>query len=421
MHLKGNRWYFNFQIGGVRYQGSTGFLKHEKEKARDAEELMKVQVREKNSVKIIWHQLKRHMIKEIKLPLTFDALWDVYRQLNPNISACKEKSQLNVSCRIRDFCHWMHLHHPEVKNASEMLHRHAAEWSVFLCSSPGSPYTKAKSIMIMRKIFSVGEDYGIIENPFDGIQLPKKTQIDREIFTPEELALIGKHAKGWIYSLCLTAISTGLREGDICMLKKSHVNLETNWISIPRSRKTGAPLEIPLLSGLRNHLVEMFKQYPDSEYVYPELQKKYSSKMSYQMGVEVKKFFNEIGIKNTLKTVPGYKRRMSVKDVHSFRHTFVYLAAVNNIPFTIIQGIVGHKNPNMTRLYMNHADNAAKRRFFELLPEYLVAPPDEIKISHRPDSETDRIIRLLEHLTPQNAEKFKRRIISRLRKQMEKE
>lgn len=421
MHLKGNRWYFNFQIGGVRYQGSTGFLKHEKEKARAAEEFMKVHAREKNSAKIIWQQLKRRMAKEIKLPLTFDALWDVYRQLNPSICSCKEKSQLNVSCRIRDFCHWLHLHHPEVKNASEMLHRHAAEWSVFLCSSPGSPYTKAKSIMIMRKIFSVGEDYGIIENPFDGIQLPKKTQIDREIFTPEELALIGKHAKGWIYSLCLTAISTGLREGDICMLKKSHVNLETNWISIPRSRKTGAPLEIPLLSGLRNHLVEMFKQYPDSEYVYPELQKKYSSKMSYQMGVEVKKFFNGIGIKNTLKTVPGYKRRMSVKDVHSFRHTFVYLAAVNNIPFTIIQGIIGHKNPNMTRLYMNHADNAAKRRFFELLPEYLVAPPDETKISHRPDSETDRIIRLLEHLTPQNAEKFKRRIISRLRKQMGKE
>ena len=49
MHLKGNRWYFNFQIGGVRYQGSTGFLKHEKEKARAAEEFMKVHAREKNS------------------------------------------------------------------------------------------------------------------------------------------------------------------------------------------------------------------------------------------------------------------------------------------------------------------------------------------------------------------------------------
>lgn len=420
MHLKGNRWYFNFQIGGVRYQGSTGFLKHEKEKARAAEEFMKVHAREKNSVKIIWQQLKRRMAKEIKLPLTFDALWDVYKLINPNISSCKEKSQLNVSRRIRDFCRWMHLHHPEVKNASEMLHRHAAEWSVFLCSSPGSPHTKAKSIMVMRKIFSVGEDYGIIENPFDGIQMPKKTQIDREIFTPEELALIGKHAKGWIYSLCLTAISTGLREGDICMLKKSHVNLETNWISIPRSRKTGAPLEIPILPGLRNHLLEMFKQYPDSPYVYPELQKKYSSKTSCQMGSEVKKFFNEIGIKNTLKAVPGYKRLMSVKDVHSFRHTFVYLAAVNNIPFTIIQGIVGHKNPNMTRLYMNHADNAAKKQFFQQLPEYL-APPDETKNSRHPDSEAERTIRLLERLTPQNAEKFKCRIISMLRKQVEKE
>ena len=67
---------------------------------------------------------------------------------------------------------------------------------------------------------------------------------------------------------------------------------------------------------------------------------------------------------------------------------------------------------------MNHADNAIKKKFFKLLPEYLVAPPgsDETKISRRAESETSRIIRLLEHLTSQNAEKFKRRIISMLQK-----
>ena len=77
---------------------------------------------------------------------------------------------------------------------------------------------------------------------------------------------------GWIYSLCLTAISTGLREGDICTLKKSSVNLSTGWILIPQNPKTGgASVEIPILPGLKRHLQERFEEEPDSEFVFPEL------------------------------------------------------------------------------------------------------------------------------------------------------
>jgi len=45
----------------------------------------------------------------------------------------------------------------------------------------------------------------------------------------------------------------------------------------------------------------------------------------------VKAFLDRLGIKNTRK-VPGRERVVSVKDVHSLRHTRAYMAAIHSVP-----------------------------------------------------------------------------------------
>ena len=235
---------------------------------------------------------------------------------------------------------------------------------------PGSPATWNDHLVALKLIFgALGRDYGVIENPFDGIKRAQTSQVPREAFTPNELKLIGEHATGWIYSLCITAVSTGLREGDICMLKRSSVDLNSGWLSIHRTRKTGAAVDIPLLPGLRRH-IEARMAEGDSEYVFPELAEMYSQHPD-SISSGIKKFFEEIGISGTAVSVPGYKKRASVKDVHSFRHTFVYMASVHGIPLPVVQQIVGHANPTMTRHYMDHAGREAKARYLAELPDYL--------------------------------------------------
>ena len=83
----------------------------------------------------------------------------------------------------------------------------------------------------------------------------------------------------------------------------------------------------------------------------------------------IKKFFYKIGIIDLDQKIDGYKNKVSVKDIHSFRHTFVYLAACNNVPFPVVQSIVGHASPGMTKIYMDHASQADKERYMASMPD----------------------------------------------------
>ena len=58
---------------------------------------------------------------------------------------------------------------------------------------------------------------------------------------------------------------------------------------------------------------------------------------------------------------------MSVKDLHSCRHTFCYYAGIAGIPLSVVQSIVGHMSPEMTKHYSAHASMEDKRRGMERL------------------------------------------------------
>ena len=66
-----------------------------------------------------------------------------------------------------------------------------------------------------------------------------------------------------------------------------------------------------------------------------------------------------------------------MKDVHSLRHTFAYLAGCYQIPLPVVQSILGHMSPEMTKHYSAHASIEDKRRGMERLsffkPEALPA------------------------------------------------
>lgn len=68
----------------------------------------------------------------------------------------------------------------------------------------------------------------------------------------------------------------------------------------------------------------------------------------------------------------GRSRAVSVKDLHICRHTFCYYAGLYGIPLTIVQSIVGHMTPEMTKHYSAHASLSAKREQMRQLPEFMM-------------------------------------------------
>ena len=80
----------------------------------------------------------------------------------------------------------------------------------------------------------------------------------------------------------------------------------------------------------------------------------------------IKRFLEGLGIQTT-RTPNGRTRAISVKDLHSCRHTFCYYAGIAGIPLAVVQSIVGHMSPEMTKHYSAHATLEDKRRGMERL------------------------------------------------------
>ena len=450
MFLRGDHWHYDFVIGGIRYRGSTGFKRNEKEKAKAEEERIRVQAREKHSIEMVWEQTKRRLVSANSLEFDEEAVWKVFSALHSTACPQKMKAYRGYWRCIYNF---IHEKHPDVRYVSDVTTIHAVEWYGYLRDLQMANTTKNHFIGYSKMLFkTLGKTYGIIENPFIELKRLPENAVTREAFTPEELKKIGAYATGWVYSVCLTGISTGLRKGDICMMKKTSVDLESRILSI-KTRKTHVDVEIPILPGLYRHLREQFFAYPDSPYVFPELADMYSNPNRQRVITEhVKRLLKKVGIEKTTTKVDGYAKSVSVKDIHSFRHTFIYMAAISGIPLPVVQSIVGHLDPEMTKHYMDHASREARMAYTRQLPGYITGgeEPEKIgaaaileEIKDKPVQETglsgglyseswaaknmedtpaavtvrdmkERIRRLVARTTPENFERTKARILELL-------
>jgi integrase len=365
MYLRGRYWHYDFTIDKIRYRGSTGLLKEQKILAKQTEERLKVELREKYSIKLIWEQTCRRMAKLRDMPLDHTVIWKSFNDSGVQRAACHRKKL--CASRIKSFCCFMHRQYPEIKTVSGVTGQHARQYRMHLEKENISNSTGNDHLAALKMVFGYMKKSGYIPfSPFEEIKKFPVSKVKREIFTCEELELILSNAGSWLYSLFITAVFTGLREGDIALLKRESIDSTCSWITVDATAKTGASVDIPIHPDLRNHLLMRIKENENSRYVFPELALIYLTNPK-RIGREVKSFFKRIGISGTARKIAGYKNRVSVKDVHSFRHTFIYLAAENNIPLPVIQSIAGHASGEMTRHYMDHASRDEKVRQIQKL------------------------------------------------------
>lgn len=291
----------------------------------------------------------------------------------------------------RDFIDYMSEHYPDIKKLSDVQKTHAEEYIQYIREngrfnkqvsykkgSNKAGYIRTGNLsnkscntfhQTISEVFDkLYDDAGLIKNPFAKIPKLNNESESREAFTEKELKLISEKADDFIKPIFVIGIATALREGDICTLKWSEVNLKKNMIR-RKTMKTKRFVEIPIMSPLKSFFIEQQNISGDSEYVLPEHAVMYQEN-STGIAYRVKGFLESIGIQTT-KTVSGRSRAVSIKDVHSLRHTFCYYAGVYGIPFLIVKNIVGHVSDQMTDLYQKHADNQTKREKLMLMPDFM--------------------------------------------------
>lgn len=252
---------------------------------------------------------------------------------------------------------------------SEITFKREDKFFAYKSQEKLSPRTCNVYQQTLSEVFNkLASDAGILQNPFANIEKQDNEYESREAFTEKELILIRDNANDFIRAIFCIGIATALREGDICTLRWDEVDLKNNLI-IRKMQKTRRNVEIPILPPLRTFLDELKEKSADSDYVLPEHAAMYQSNPS-GISARVKKFLEGLKIVTTRK-IEGRDRAVSIKDVHSLRHSFCYYAGLYGIPLLIVQSIVGHMTPEMTKHYQAHATREAKREKLLQMPDLM--------------------------------------------------
>ena len=402
-------YHYAFAQDGKRYRGVCEGCTTKRE-AEEYEKNLRKRVQEAAAKKEV-KQLYEHFREELTGSKDI-LLADAYEKSleKPKTRMPSEKQVRSKRAYWLDFTAFLNERYPDLQKLSEVRPLHAEAYIQYLRQNGrfnktvtyrGSVVTQERSYQLkselspqtintyqqaLTEVFQLlARDAGIADNPFSSIPRLKKDAETREAFSEEELCVIRDNLDDFTQPLFTIAIATALREGDICTLKWSEVDFKQDLI-IKRMRKTGNMVEIPIMPPLRDYLLQLQTATTKSEYVLPKHAEMYlnnSSGVSYR----IKQFLENKCRITTTKTLEGRSRAVSVKDLHSCRHTFCYYAGLYGIPLSIVQSIVGHMTPEMTKHYSAHASLSAKREQMRQLPEFMMLTGLETREDESADRE----------------------------------
>lgn len=267
-----------------------------------------------------------------------------------------------------EFASWLASSHPEVKELRQVTKSIAEEFATTL-SQKSSAGTFNKRITLFRSIWThLEETAKLYGNPWKAIRKQDGMMHSRRELTVEELGRVCSSVDGEMRQLFAIGIYTGLRLGDCCRLNWGNIDLLRRMITtVPHKTMKHSqckPVVIPLHPTLAGMLAAIPPKWRTG-YVMPKIGTDYTRDPS-SVTKKIQKVFELCGIKTKGEKSQSGKAQVEV-GFHSLRHTFVSLSANAGVPLAVVQAIVGHSNPAMTRHYY-HESEAALQSAIAALP-----------------------------------------------------
>ena len=329
---------------------------------------------------------------------------------------------------------WIHANHSEITTLVALTRDHAQQYATDLLNAGLSGNSINKHIGLLSLIFrTLADEAGIKVNPWEKIARRKQTSKERRELTTEELRRIVRTAEDPMKTLIAIGIYTGLRLGDCCTLLWSEVDLDQGFIiRVPnKTASSGKPVRIPLFRDLATMLGDE-RQKTKGEYVLPGFANLYLSGRPDRITTQIQQHFWNCGIDchapgtgrqikrdkdgNPILTrygnatlEPTGERAVVRCGFHSLRHTFVSLCRQANAPLSVVESIVGHSNPAMTRHYSHTGDTEATKAIAELPTMDEIDPMDTVSQDRPPIPQWAE--RLVRSMTAKNWAKVKAEIL----------
>ena len=316
-----------------------------------------------------------------KRPDTGEATLEVYRQ------------------QWARFAKWMATTHPKATGLGDIGEDIANEYITRLDTyitrldtSGISANTRNKHVDTLARVLCVLSNRSkITSNPFAGRRRGQDTNTRHEL-TTEQLRKLIKGTSGELRLLLALGTYTGLRRGDCCTLLWDEVDLKRGRIvRVPSktARHDGNAVTVPLFADLAAMLAKA-KKAAASDYVLPGMADLYNNRRDtltanlqrhfLNCGIDVHRKGTGKQIKRDKKGKPlrheksgnvsteaTGKRAVVAIGFHSLRHSFVSLCREADAPLSVVESIVGHSNPAMTRHY-THTSEAEALKAVAALP-----------------------------------------------------
>lgn len=281
------------------------------------------------------------------------------------------------------FVDWMKQQHPELLAMRDVNREIAEEYATHLGRQKPSPNTYNKHLNVLTMVYRVLEEKAkLLENPWERIQRRRLTPQNRRELTIEELKRVCQGATGEFRLLFALGVYTGLREGDCATLRWGEVDMARGMIRrIPNktARRNPKPVIVPLHPVLRE-MLQGASAERCGDYVLPKTSVLYLTNRRTLVS-RIQAHFKKCGITvhKPVAECAGPRQRPVVEvGFHSLRHTFVSLCRESNAPLAVVEAIVGHSNPSMTRHY-THVGEVAAGQAVAALPwlmgDVVVPPP----------------------------------------------
>ena len=196
-------------------------------------------------------------------------------------------------------------------------------------------------------------------NPWADIPRKRLDTLVRKPFSDDEVDALLKATSGELRALIAIGRYTGMRLADACLLRWSSVHGDR--ISVKRTRKTGAPVLLPVHPRLADALASLPRRRAE---VLPGLADTFRRDES-AVSKMVQRAIRSIGLTTAVKAKSGVRQRVE-HGFHSLRHTFVTRAIEAGVPSDVVRELVGHSTLIMTEHYTHLGDEAVLKAFMSM-------------------------------------------------------
>ena len=379
------RWAFNGKVfsKGLRDDSGNAIANH-----RDAEEAKTkmlaafVVADETTALQSIAAKLEGRKAELVRLqdeqnpPLPVARAWLEYLDA-PNRPDSGESTLDQYAFQFGQFAAWMKQKHGETATLRDVTKEIAEAYAAQLNHGRLSASTYNKHLNLLTLVFRILKHKArLTGNPWEEIQRKRIIPQSRRELTVDELKKVCLVATGELRALLALGLYTGLRLGDCATLRWGEVDLPRAIIRrIPNktARRNPKPVQVPVHPVLRD-LLSVTPPSERGEYVLPETAALYQRRTDMVTDL-VQNHLKACGI-TTHKPGTGGSGKRAVVEVgfHSLRHTFVSLCRESNAPLSVVESIVGHSSPAMTRHY-THVGELAAGRAVALLPSVMGDTP----------------------------------------------